>query len=248
MVALGNNPDLPEVFCWTKFGGEAGEPAEAIFQRKELERSRNGGIFLWGIGQSIRPSLEALLRTTESPEVVFSPIKAAASPRDLFPRDVVIWCGAIGFDGQRYRLPCFSLVTSKLDASTSVRSSHYALICERDEPILTGGGAGQTVIPANLRNLLSGSALGSSQVTSVVRQVSDNYPASTEYPVITRARLVYPYLVRLTCGVIVPDSCRLDRAMGPAYEAAFDSLMQLRRSSESYERRYSSQELLPFFG
>ena len=84
----GNNrarPCLPEAFCWTKFGVEAGEPPLSIFQRKELERRRNGGIFLWGIGQSIGPSLPDLLRVTPSPEVLFSPIRTPAAAHDVSP-------------------------------------------------------------------------------------------------------------------------------------------------------------------
>jgi uncharacterized transporter YbjL len=51
---------LPEYFCWTKFGTEAGEVSHAIFGRKEIERRRNGGIFLWGIVATSVPLIIAI--------------------------------------------------------------------------------------------------------------------------------------------------------------------------------------------
>src|SRR5262245_58116077 len=81
---------LPEVFCWTKFGTEAGERVWSIFRRKEIERRRNDGIFLWGIGHSIRPSLVDLLAVTRSPEVLFSPMKSAPSKQDAAPSALVV--------------------------------------------------------------------------------------------------------------------------------------------------------------
>ena len=49
--------ELPTIFCWTRFGGEAGEPIEQILFRKEQERLANGGVFLWGIGNAVGPSI-----------------------------------------------------------------------------------------------------------------------------------------------------------------------------------------------
>jgi hypothetical protein len=61
--------ELPEAFCWTKYGAEAGEAASSILRRKELERLATGGIFLWGIGNAIGPSLEQLLGQACEPKV-----------------------------------------------------------------------------------------------------------------------------------------------------------------------------------
>ena len=49
--------DLPRFFCWTRFGTEAGQPIEQILERKEQERIVNNGLFLWGIGNSLTPSM-----------------------------------------------------------------------------------------------------------------------------------------------------------------------------------------------
>ena len=67
---------LPEYFCWTRFGTEAAEPIDSILGRKERERVANRGIFVWGIGNAIGPSIRELLRREAQPEVLFSPIKS----------------------------------------------------------------------------------------------------------------------------------------------------------------------------
>jgi hypothetical protein len=54
-------PALPGFFCWTRIGPEAAEPIQGILRRKEQERVANGGVFLWGIGNAVGPSLSELL-------------------------------------------------------------------------------------------------------------------------------------------------------------------------------------------
>jgi len=44
---------LPNNFCWTRMGVEAGEELDRILFRKEYERKLNGGIFTWGIGSAL---------------------------------------------------------------------------------------------------------------------------------------------------------------------------------------------------
>ena len=222
---------LPEVFCWTKFGAEAGEQPLSIFKRKELERRRNGGVFLWGIGQSIGPSLSELLCATPAPEVLFSPMRTASAARDTSPTQVVLWRHAIGYDGHQFRIPEYSLVTSRMDP-VRPRPGHYALVCEAEGPIIEPRGKSRCLALEALRNLRSGTALGASQVTAIVRRIPANAPAHTEYPVVARARLVYPYLVRLTQAIPVPERCRIDGAGLAAFESAMDSLLRLRRQDD----------------
>lgn len=231
MESGGNSPrwsSLPETFCWTKFGTEAGELPLSIFQRKELERRRNGGVFLWGIGQSIGPSLPALLHVTSTPEVLFSPIRTSAATRDVSPVQVVLWCDAFGYDGRRFRLPEYSIVTSRMDPAHP-RSGHYALVCEAGSPIMELEDKNHYLAIKALRNLRSGTPLGASQVTAIVRRTCTTTPTRAEYPVVARARLVYPYLVRLTRAIPVPESCRADRAGLAAFESAMESLLRLRK-------------------
>jgi hypothetical protein len=231
MGSEGNNPgwsSLPETFCWTKFGAEAGELPLSIFQRKELERRRNEGVFLWGIGQSISPSLPGLLRVTSTPEVLFSPIKTSAATHDVSPAQVVLWCDAVGYDGRRFSLPEYSLVTSRMNPARP-RSGHYALVCEAGSPILELEGKNHYLAPEALRNLRSGTPLGASQVTAIVRRIRISTPTRAEYPVVARARLIYPYLVRLTRAIPVPENCRADRVGLTAFESSIGSLLQLRK-------------------
>lgn len=225
--------NLPEVFCWTKFGIEAGELPLSIFQRKELERCRNGGTFLWGIGQSVSPSLPELLRVTSTPEVLFSPIRAAAATHDVSPAQVVLWCDAIGYDRRRFKLPEYSIVTSRMDPARP-RSGHYALVCEAGSPIMELGSKNHYLALDALRNLRSGTPLGASQVTAIVRRTCATTQTGAEYPVVARARLVYPYLVRLTRAIPVPESCRPDRAGLEAFESAMRSLLQLRKQDNDH--------------
>lgn len=232
MGPLGNNlqgVSFPEVFCWTKFGDEAGEHSDSIFRRKEVERQRNRGIFLWGIGQSVRPSLIQLLRITAAPKVLFSPIKSSAAPHDASPSSVVIWYEGIGLDGQPYALPKHSLVTSRRD-DRLMRDYHFALVCERESPIIRREEGAPRLKSASLRNLISGSPVGSSQVTSVVRYVEDSGSPGTDYPVVTEARLVAPYLVRLTCGVTVPRPRQLDLLRKTDLASGIEDLLGVKHS------------------
>lgn len=225
---------LPSVFCWTKFGTEAGEATASIFERKEIERQRNGGVFLWGIGSSIRPSLVALLQETEYPEVIFSPMKSAAAKRDVSPERLVLWTHADTYDGTPYEIPEYSLVTSRADSALS-KKSHFALICKSTEPLVAPSNVTSSqgsVCLEELRNLRTGSTLGASQVTSVVRRVTSDRTsgaATVNYPVAVRARLIYPYFVRLSKAFPIPDSLRLDRPTQQASREAMEELLRCRR-------------------
>jgi hypothetical protein len=230
MAPVRNDRDtelLPEVFCWTKFGDEAGEAAGSIFDRKEVERERNCGTFLWGIGQSIRPSLTKLLNVTTAPEVLFSPIRSAPARRDVLPSSIVVWYEGAGLDGRRYVLPENSLVTSRRD-DRYPRDYHFALVCERSDPIHADKVDAPCLRVTSLRNLVSGAPIGSSQVTSVVRRLKDAGEADAEYPVVATARLVAPYLVRLTRGLIVSNYRRPGIPGQTAPPLAMDDLLQYR--------------------
>lgn len=230
---------VPEVFCWTKFGSEAGEEPHAIFERKEIERRKNGGVFLWGVGNSIRPSLLSLLAFVRQPEVLFSPMKAAAAKKDAEPTELVMWCDGIGFDGLPYALPDASLVTSRHDRLRP-NPRHFALVCYKDSPLLDESIASSEVSLESIRNLKTGTPLGASQVTSVVRVVNAA-GGGTRYPVVARARLVYPFLVRLTSRVAVPATLRLDRAGDGSVERNVDELVRMRSQACSQICRRAEQ-------
>jgi hypothetical protein len=187
---------LPDFFCWTRFGTEAGQSIELIFARKEQERIANAGVFFWGIGNAIGPSLLELLRRSTSPEAVFSPIQSAPRREDAMPSSVVAWTQAETLAGQEYRLPEHSLITSRFDP-LKPKIRHYALVCYSETQISIGLPSEQVRF-GELRNLLTNRPLGSSQVTAVVHKTTDtSHLKSTPYDVAFRAQLAPPYFVLL---------------------------------------------------
>jgi hypothetical protein len=193
---------LPEFFCWTRFGTEAGEAIEQILARKEGERRANNGVFYWGIGNSVGPGIAELVEQSRRPEVLFSPIKSRPRLEDVSPALVVRWRGAESLDGSRFELPKAVCITSRI-TRTNTRAVHYALVCHSERPLQVSDGGRLRF--RDLRNLRSGNALGSSQVTAVVERVPEDSSddASVDYPVALRTELVAPYFVRLRDAVPV---------------------------------------------
>ncbi len=191
---------LPDVFCWTKYGSEAGEATEAILARKEAERRANHGVFLWGIGNAVGPSIAELVRESTTPRVMFTPMLAKAAAHDVAPQRTARWFRGVGLDGHDYEVPEHSMVTSRL---TSARVVHYALVCRSDKHLVrTPELFPPTFSATDVCNLRSGARVGSSQVTSVVRRVACAVTAMVApYKVTFSADLVEPYFVRLTDGV-----------------------------------------------
>ncbi len=182
-------------FCWSKFGTEAGEPVGRILARKEYERRRNGGVFLWGIGNSIWPSLRALLAVTNSPSIVFSPMLSRPAKVDVLPDFVALWTAASGMDGSNYEIPQYSTVSSRFTPNRQRR--HFALVCSSDTEIRDNSIEGRYLYRSELRNYLNGTELGASQVTAVVRRVGDAQRAEKPHRIAFAAKLTYPYLVEL---------------------------------------------------
>jgi len=186
---------LPNVFCWTRFGTEASEPIDAILCRKEGERISNDGVFLWGIGNAIGPSIIELIERALKPEVLFSPIKSSPKCKDVTPAAIATWTSAFALDGSPFDLPTHSLVTSRFDVSAPKRS-HYALVCFKDTP-LTSLRSQEKLSFSELRNLKTGRPVGASQVTAVVERLESHASDLTRYEVAIRATLVPPYFIRL---------------------------------------------------
>lgn len=199
-------PRLPEHFCWTRFGTEAGQLVAQILDRKEKERQASQGIFLWGIGNAVGAGITELVRCCSEPEVLFSPIKSAPRAVDVTPESVVAWTAGETLDGDVYSLPDSSLVTSRLPPG-SVRPSHYALVCFSGQPIELSVDVPVLAFDG-LRNLLSGRRLGASQVTAVVTRETASPQTEAKYAVAFRAHLVYPYFIRLRGPVPVRNELR----------------------------------------
>lgn len=169
---------------------------ESIFRRKEEERLANNGLFLWGIGNAVGPSIEELVRRTPEPEVLFSPIKSSPRRSDVCPENVAVWTRAECVDGTPFELPRCTLVTSR-QGQVKAKAAHYALVCH--SPVsLTKASDDEPVSIDALQNLLSGRRVGASQVTAVVALRRGATDTAAPYAVALRARLIWPYFLRLT--------------------------------------------------
>lgn len=212
---------LPDYFCWTRFGTEAGQAVTHILHRKEQERAANGGLFIWGIGNAIGPSIRELVRRTTRPEVLFSPIKSSPKPQDVEPAAVAAWIFGETLDGDIYRLPEHSLVTSRYDP-VAPSDLHYALVCFSCQPLITEGPVAKVPFAA-LKNLRTGRPIGASQVTAVVfRAAADDPNGGHAYDVAIRAELVYPYFVKLRRPVRLPQPANADAANHEWSQLAFE--------------------------
>lgn len=228
---------LPSVFCWTRFGIEAGERTCDIFARKELERRRNGGVFLWGIGSSIRPSVASLVTEQPDPEVLFSPMLTKPANKDVQPTKTVLWTSALDLEGRDYVIPEWSIVTSALRSGVSA-NRHYALVCHSETPI-NESAKGSELRLHEMRNLLNNTQIGSSQVTCVVRNCRTGCSCGPMYQVALVAQLIPPYFVILREPLIVPNRDRLDRLDGDQRLLAAEQLIKLRLQKQASKTRRS---------
>jgi len=196
---------LPECFCWTRFGTEAGQSPDQILVRKEQERIANRGVFFWGIGNAIGPSMLELIRRADAPEVVFSPIRSLPRREDAKPSSVVAWTEAETLSGEKYCLPPHSLITSRFDP-LSPRVRHYALVCSSGSKIMARLGKEQIQF-GKLRNILTGRPVGASQVTAVVYSIPAGSSQGMSYDVALRTLLAPPYFIILRRPVpLIPSA------------------------------------------
>lgn len=185
-------------------GTEAGESLESILERKERERQATGGLFLWGIGNSIGRAIETLAQRVAEPEVLFSCTKSRARPVDMSPDRRVVWTGALTTAGQRYQLPKGTRVMGGVVDARRL-PPRYALVCASERPLEIADQG--SVRLSEMRNLVSGRPVGASQVTAVVeRSAASSEASATSYIVQLRARLVAPYFVRLTDPVTFSET------------------------------------------
>lgn len=187
----------PQRFCWTRFGTEAGEAVASILARKEQERVLSGGLFLWGIGNSIGPAVQELVRVENTPQVLFSPMRSKAKDIDVSPSRLFAWTRATTVSHEDWSIPDGLQVVSRANtASGELKSLHYALVCRSVAPLRIRDGTAELFFD-DMENLLSQNKLGHSQVTSVVRYRPGNRGTGAAYTVGLMAELVYPYFVHL---------------------------------------------------
>lgn len=185
---------VPDAFCWTRFGSEAGEGIDAILARKEAERRATGGMFAWGIGNALGDAVDTLA-AAHAPMVAFSPMAGRAAERDASPRGILAWRSYVAADGRIIDLPGGVLVTSRGELpGGSAKARHYALFCRSDEPLVRGDFG--TVGIGALRNFVSGSPVGASQTTAVVMRV-EGAAEGRVYPIALLVPMAEPWYARL---------------------------------------------------
>ena len=132
--------------CLTKFGPELGETAKEILARKDLER-RSGirahkNEFWWGIGEKgTAQSINNLISQYNATSVLFSAIKNEEPPKNGSSSDAFVWrkYRMLGND-LLHDIPKHVLITSAaVTKSGTVRTTHFALICNSSIPIKMGG-------------------------------------------------------------------------------------------------------------
>lgn len=184
---------IPPCFCWTRIGADSGERLDKIIARKERERAADGGVFVWGIGNCVSPSITSLIEHERQrgrvPEVIFSPMLSRTNPRDLDPTAVRVWRVGVALDGSEYRVPEHSRVRGRYTPGRP----YYALVCKSVEPLLAMRET-QMILLGQPRNLLSSRPVGGSQVTAVVRY-DEEVKTGTRYEIAMRAELVSPHFV-----------------------------------------------------
>lgn len=213
---------VPNHFCWTRFGTEAGEGIGTILARKERERIATNGMFLWGIGTSVGPAIRELVLLEKRPMVLFSPMRSKPKTIDVAPSGILQWTYAQGLDGSEWPIPDGINVTSRQGSEGGRdKRSHFALVCKSSAPLVPLNA--ESLVYEQLVNLRSKNKLGASQVTAVVQRVETELTTSTHYPVAFGAELVYPYFVRLERPV--NPSAQLPRSRGIAASGYQPSLL-----------------------
>lgn len=196
---------LPPTFCWTKMGTESSEELTAIIRRKEWERQLGNGYFLWGIGQSLGENAKFAAREIPSLRAIFSPMPSKPKAIDVAPTEVVLWNAWVDPKGEIRQLPIHYFVTSRAFLpSGRKKDSHYALVCFSDREIDTQR-VDIRISPTHLRNMATDKPLGASQVTAVVRVLSqrDETCDSKGYSISFTTQLRPPYCVRLAQPVLL---------------------------------------------
>jgi hypothetical protein len=184
-----------KIVCWSRMQSEGGQQLEEIVLRKEYERKGNGGVFCWGVGNAPNRCTQSLARSKTDIDVVFSVMKSRPRLADVSPSLTLIWRRFIDCDGIERRLPAASLVTSKGEARSGAKSSHFALLCKSDRPLELSDYGGFD--PAAFRNVgPSGGAVGSSQVTALVR-CTGQMQSDAQYRINLKATLYGSYWVKL---------------------------------------------------
>lgn len=202
---------IPNIFCWTKMGTEAGQSLDKILHRKEIERRAGEGVFAWGVGNPLgnAPEVAKLMSPSGEVEVLFTPMKSPPKIVDIAPSKVLLWVFYQTKSGRIASLPEHILVTSR---GSDTKRTHYALLCKSDNSIEKCGEYG-TFDSIDVRNLVSGNPVGASQVTSVVHYFNEKKDSAKPYKVALKAKLYAEGFIKLI------EPITLDEELTVIYES-----------------------------
>jgi hypothetical protein len=182
-------------FVLTKPGIEAGESLADTVARKEAERVAGKGIFWWGIGSSLGPTVcKAAQNAGGKLPLVFVLNNRPSRPKkhDVSPAQVFRWTKWQDWNGSVRDIPAFAHVTSR---GHELKSAHYALVCYSEKPI-TFDVKGPAFDPSLCRTAL-GKQPGSSQVTALVWGDLNADHKVGQHRIAFRATLISPWQAKL---------------------------------------------------
>ena len=190
-----------DYLCWSRMQTEAGQPLEAIVERKELERRAGNGLFFWGVGNAPAAVMRFLANIGLAIPVVFSVMKSRPKAHDVRPASVLLWRSYIGNDKVQRPLPPHVVVTSRGSTALGAKLRHFALVCHSETPLELKKGV--PFDPSAYRNASVNEApVGASQVTALLRKVGR--PSQiTDYEENLKASLIGDCWVRLSNPVEV---------------------------------------------
>lgn len=179
--------------CWTKMQAESGQNLDQIFARKEMERLAGEGVFFWGVGNPIDFTTA---KAIDSIDIVFSKMLSSPKSEDSNPDGIFVWRKYIDGVGKERDLPSHVLLLSRANTKMGPKKRHYALVCYSDKKLVIGDEG--PFDPSAYRNAgVNGGKVGFSQVTSLLTKTAAQQE-STKYRINFKARLLPPFLVRLT--------------------------------------------------
>lgn len=192
---------VPSAFVWSRIGPESGETLDLVLERKERQRLASGGVFVWGVGHSVRNGVQRLLEGEPRPRVLFTRIQGAGARIDRAPRGLLLWRGYHD-EGEVRPLPPGAIVVSRAHTRLGIKIRQYALFCASNEPLRL-----RTIGSFNrggVVNIESGHPVGASQVTAVVRHVGDGEGRQAE--IVLEADLIAPYAAQLADPISIDES------------------------------------------
>lgn len=193
---------LTDYVCWSRMHAESGEDLCTIIARKELERRAGNGLFFWGVGNAPALAVHSLARLQVRVPVIFSLMKSRPKPLDLAPSTLLVWRSYFDLYGVERHLPPNVLVTSRATTGANDKKRHFALMCSSLTELKFTRGT--PFDPSAYRNAGgTGAAVGSSQVTALLRRVAEP-KAKSDYEANVRAELTGSFWVRLSSPIQIP--------------------------------------------